>query len=249
MNKHFPIMYESPDKPVIISGLFYCILSFFSLPFLMTLLQFASERSLETQCGYELAFHIINFLVVLGLFRHYLADSFLQVQLNLRKVLCTAGVSLLVIAVWILVSFVLYFLFFSTLGYITLFYALPITELDVFAFTTDLVQGMPLWGTLCTVLLTPITTACLFYSTGFAPAANRKPWLAYLVVALVLLFPRACNAFNFDSLPIELPLYLAQLPIHWAACWAYQKTDTIWAPVFTLSCANLLYCLAVTVLF
>lgn len=128
-------------------------------------------------------------------------------------------------------------------------FSLPIVELDVFAFPRDLVQDVPLWGTLCTVLLTPVTTACLFYATGFAPTANRKPWLAYLVVALVLLFPRACNAFNFDSLSIELILYLAQLPIHWAACWAYQKTDTVWAPIFTLSCANLLYCLAVILLF
>lgn len=108
-------------------------------------------------------------------------------------------------------------------------FSLPIVELDVFAFPRDWVQDVPLWATLCNLLLTPVTTACLFYATGFAPTANRKPWLAYLVVALVLLFPRACNAFNFDSLSIELILYLAQLPIHWAACWAYQKTDTIWA--------------------
>lgn len=249
MKKLFPSMYECPEKPQIFAGLFYCILSFFSLPFLMTLLQIVSERGPGMQYGYELAFHIINFLVVIVLFREYLTDSFLQVQLDRRKVLTAAGISLLAITVWVLLAAVGYVLFLSYYSYITLFYTLPVAELDVFAFTSDLVRDMPLWGTLCTVLLTPVTTACLFYATGFAPAATRKPWLGYLVVALVLLFPRACNAFNFHNLSTELILYLAQLPIHWAACWTYQKSNTVWAPVFTLAGVNLLYCLAIIFLF
>lgn len=249
MNKHFPPMFDCPEKPTIFAGLFYCLLSFFSLPFLMSLLQFASGKTAALHYGYELAFHLINFLMTVALFRGYLSDSFLQVQIDARKVLSTAAVGLLIIEVWLVLAMAGYLLFRSYYCYITLFYALPIAELDVFAFTSRLVCDRPILGTLCTVVLTPVTTACLLYATGFAPAANRKPWLAYLVVALVLLFPRACNAFNFNDLSTELLLYLAQLPIHWVACWTYQKTDTVWAPIFTLAGVNLLYCLAVPILF
>lgn len=249
MIKFFPVMNESPEKPQIISSLFYCVLCFFSLPFLMSLLQYLSDGSAEVRYGCELAFHVINFLIAVGLFREYLKDSFLQVQIDPRGVLTIVGMSLLAIAAWLLLAAVGYFLFLSYYSYIVLFYSLPIVELDVFAFPRDWVQDVPLWATLCNLLLTPVTTSCLFYAAGFAPTANRKPRLAYLIVALVLLFPRICNAYNFNSLPTELVQYLAQLPIHWAACWAYQKTDTVWAPIFTLACTNLLYCLAVILLF
>ena len=249
MKKLFPDMCDSPEKPQIILGLFYCVVSFFSLPFILTLLKFIEGNTTQQQYTYELIFHIINFLAAVILFRGYLADSFLQVQIAPRKVLGTAGLGLLMSAVWVLLAVAGYFLLRSYYSYVTVFYALPIMELDVFTFSRDLVQNMPLWGILCSVLAAPVTISCLFYATSFAPTANRKPLPAYPVVALVILFPRLCNAFTFHDLPVELLLYLAQLPIHLIACWTYQKTDTVWAPIFTLSAANLLFSIAAVILF
>ena len=34
-------------------------------------------------------------------------------------------------------------------------------------------------------------------------------------------------------------LYFCQLPIHMLSCWAYQKTDTVWAPIVTHMMVNL----------
>ena len=242
MEKRFPYMYDTPEKPNIFAGLFYCVLCFFTLPFLLSLLQFIDLQTPGLRFNYELIFHTINGLVAVLIFREYLADAFLAVQIDTRKVLTAAAVGLVCIVVWLLLAAAVFLLLRSKAGYLTLFYTLPVTELDVFAFSGELVQERPLFGTLCTVLLTPITTCCLFYATAFAPVGNRHPLLPYFTVALVLLFPRLCNAFNFSELYIELILYLVQLPIHWFACRAYQKADSVWAPVFALSAANLLAC-------
>ena len=38
---------------------------------------------------------------------------------------------------------------------------------------------------------------------------------------------------------LQIPLFLLNLPIHLIACWSYQKADTVWAPLATLSIFNL----------
>ena len=47
----------------------------------------------------------------------------------------------------------------------------------------------------------------------------------------------------------ELALYLAQLPLHWIACAAYHKADTIWAPIIVHMTANLLSCITIFVMY
>ena len=33
--------------------------------------------------------------------------------------------------------------------------------------------------------------------------------------------------------------FVLQLPMHWIACWTYQKADTVWAPIAALAIFNL----------
>jgi hypothetical protein len=54
--------------------------------------------------------------------------------------------------------------------------------------------------------------------------------------------PYIVNALTFWAWSEELILYLVHLPIHFIACRIYQKTDTVWAPIFTLMLANLISC-------
>ena len=92
------------------------------------------------------------------------------------------------------------------------------------------------------MVFSPVAVSCLFYATAFAPVGCRRPWLAYPVVALLIAFPRICNGMTCWNPTEELVLYLAQLPMHLLACWSYQKTDTVWAPIAVHAAANLIAC-------
>lgn len=61
------------------------------------------------------------------------------------------------------------------------------------------------------------------------------------MMAIILAVPRAMNALTFWPLDQEVLLYLAQLPLHMIACYAYQKADTVWAPIAVHTAANLAY--------
>ena len=100
------------------------------------------------------------------------------------------------------------------------------------------------------VVLGPVITSCLFYATAFAPicTAGRRFW-AYAAVAALVAVPRIVTYFTVWGGHKEVALYLAQLPIHFIACWTYQKTDTIWAPIFTLAITNIAVCAMLGILY
>ena len=119
------------------------------------------------------------------------------------------------------------------------FGTLPVAEVELFVLSSEIIRQVPLFGILCMTILTPVSISCLFYATAFAPAACNRPWLGYLLVAVILAFPRVCNAVTYWNPTEELQLYLIQLPLHLLACWAYQKADTVWGPIICLSITNL----------
>ena len=74
---------------------------------------------------------------------------------------------------------------------------------------------------------------------GFAPVCRRSRWLGYLVVTVVLALPCAFDILWRGETDFMVALFILRLPMHWIACWTYQKADTVWAPVATLTVFNL----------
>lgn len=245
MQKNFPTMLDRPETPQVIISVIYCLLAFFSLPFIMLLLMQGSFDNDAVRSGIEIAYHVINFLVAVFVYREYLGESFLNVQIDVKNFLKTVGicVALMFALAWTM------FRFFTALGSEMMLTAamgiLPLAEVDLFTLSSWLVLTNPIIGTICLVILAPFTISCLFYSTVFAPICCNRPWLAYLVVALLIAFPRICNGMTYWNPTEELVLYLVQLPMHLMACWSYQKTDTVWAPIAVHASANLLASLLV----
>ena len=127
--------------------------------------------------------------------------------------------------------------------YLAAYGTIPITEMDLFSLSGNIVCANPLFVTVCMVLLTPITTSCLYYGIGFTHAHNVHPALGYLAVAAVTAFPRLCNAVTYWNPTEQLILYLAHLPVHMIACWAYRRTDSILTPIAVHMITNLVACL------
>lgn len=241
MNEMFPMMLDYPNNRSIAGGITYWIFSILIFPWAV-LLFFAGMNTDEVfAVRFEIIYHVINFIVSVVIFREYLADAFLCVQINLKNFLITCGCAALAM---VLVLGLYIYLAVAGVPYLeyTALVSLPVAEIDQLCNTGQLALTEPLLGTLCLSLLTPFTISCLYYAIGFAPVCSEKGWLGYLVVAAVLAVPKIVSGFTYEYATEELIIYLAQLPIHLIACWTYQKNDTIWAPICTLGAANLVGC-------
>lgn len=232
---------DAPEKTHVVSAATYAVLSYLSFPTFLSLLSIGLEPELSTLSWFEIVFHTANFLLIGYIFREYLSESLLNAQINKEQMITTVatavGLMLGVVICWFLCFLLtggVYLFELATFG------TLPFSGIDLFTLGSNTVVGNKIFGTLCVVLLTPITTSCLYYAIGFVPAYNVRPWLGYMVMALVAAFPRICNAVNLGEPATDLVLYLAQMPVNLIGCWAYKKVDSIWAPIASIAIANLI---------
>lgn len=231
---------EAPPVSHVIVSVIYSLICFFSLPFIFLLISNGYYNNLFALSWFEIAFHLLNFAVIFFLFREYLTDSLLNMQLHRESF-----ISVTAIAVGLMIGFgiVGHFLFLFTgnqVLYLAAFGTLPLSEMDILTLSGHVVISNPIFGMLCMVLVVPVITSCLYYAVGFVPFYNIRPWLGYLVLCAVVAFPRICNAATYWDPVEEIALYVAQLPVHLTCCWAYQKTDTVWAPIVAQMITNLI---------
>ena len=236
-----PLLLDCPDKQVYIPALIYSVVSFFTFPFLLLLFSINLEDA-AVLVWYELIYHVINFIVMLRLYGGYLKDAFDLFSAHKQQILATVKTA--VIAILAVVG--LWYLLAKLTNWqpmiLALYGSLPLSEMDIFLLSADIPYLNPIPGTISMVLLTPLICTCIYYSVAFIPAYNVRPWLGYLLVSLLLAFPRFCNAFTHWIPAEEISLYFGQLPIHLIACWSYNKADSIFAPILVLTIANLLAC-------
>lgn len=236
-------MIERPEKQAIVATIFYGFFGFLVFPFILRMMLSDSWNNMQWRAWFEFGCHLLHFLFALVVFHRLLLDSFLTVQVDVKGVLGTAALG---VAMIFLVSG--FILLAAILSGLELFvnaadWMLPIFENELVTMADYLVEDSPVLGLICLAVLAPVGVSCIFYAVSFAPACEDHPLLAYLVVAVVLAIPRVFNVLLFQPVSHELTMYLFQLPLHWIACWTYQKTDTIWTPITVLSATNLLCCL------
>ena len=249
MSRKLPVLLDRPETQVVGVTAIYSVICFFSMPFILMLMLGGFEDNIFVISWFEIAFHLLNFGVMVGLFKDYLYEAMDNLRIHkkeiIRTVLIAAGLMLAVMELW----FALLQRTGSLAYYIASFGTVPMSEMDMFSLSADVVCANPIFGTLCMVVLTPVTVSCIYYAVGFVPAYNVRPWLGYLVVAAVIAFPRICNAATYWDPGEQLISYLAHLPIQMIACWAYRRTDTIWTPIILHAVTNLVACVVRIVLY
>lgn len=227
-----PIELDHPEKIHIGVGIFYNFVSFFLLPFFAYFL-IADLPEPHFVSWFEAGFHCINLFICVGLFREFLTDAvnmfWLQKQFHWAVLWRAILVCCIVNLVFLL----------NPLTNELSFYVLPVTEGQILLFGGDMLRYNPVMGFLCGVVISPIVTACLFYAIGFAPAFNKKPWLGYLVVTVLLAFFHIGNDSTGFGLVTEIVVFVMQLPFHLIACWSLRRTDNICVPIITLASSNL----------
>ena len=209
MDELFPTMLDEPDPHTVGTGVAYWMFAFFLFPALIAL-PLLSGLGLSDDGGeiwFELGYHVCNFLAVFLIFFKYLKDAFFAVWLQFKKILGIAAICAAMIAALKLAILVLSLVSGNALFTQVSFGSLLTTEADLMFFSTALVEGQPLWGTLCVLLLTPITTSCLYYGSIFAPVCTSRPWLAYLLVALTPVLIHLSLVFCMWSMPQQIAIY------------------------------------------
>lgn len=241
MDELFPMMLDEPEPQTAGTGIAYGLVAFFLMPALLSL-TVTSALGLGddgSEIWYEIGYHVINFAVMFLNFFSYLKNAFFNVTLQAKKVFGTAAVCAAVVVVYRLALVVLSVFSGSMLFSEVTFGTLLTTEADLLYYSTAMLSVEPLLGAICVIFLTPITTSCLFYASVFAPACTSRPWLGYLLAVIVPGLSHLSLVFCLWPFAQQMAVYLVQIPVHLLACWSYQKTDTVWTPIFVHLFANL----------
>lgn len=220
-------MYDSPENGQVVGGLSYGVIAFVVLPFTFALF-FFQRNDRQVYVILEYLYQAMNFAMMVTIFLPYLRDSWLNVILSPGKVIGVSLGAAAVIAVWYIAFLAASRMELFRAADILFFGAMPMTGIELMVLPGEFVLfgGVP--AAIFLAVLGPFTTVCLFYATAFAPVCvSGRRGLAYLSVAAMLAVPRFITWFTVWGGWKEIPLYLAQLPIHWLACWTYQKTDTV----------------------
>lgn len=238
MKKMFPIMLDSPGIRAVGFGIPYWFFAFLLLPMFLSLTT-ADSRGQSYEIWMEIGYHILNCIVVVIFFASYLKEAFFLVQVHTKSVFAISGICAGLIVLIKIAAYLLSLLGGNKEFAISSLGLLVTNESDLLFYSTAVIGSKPLIGTLVLAVLAPITTSCLLYGCVFAQLATRRPWLAYVVMVLMLFVIRMASVFCFWPLADNLRIFVLQLPIHLICCWTYQKTDTIWTPILTLTFSNL----------
>ncbi len=242
VNKTESKMLDAPQGQSIGVVLIAWTACFLTMPFVLRLLGVGSEQNHGVFSWFELAVYLICFVTTVPAMKEYLSFNWYNTQGQMKEIAFYAIVFSLAFLLYTAFCQAVVILwqveFFIWLGQCTL----PIFPTNLFLTNSYIISLNPVFGTICAVLIAPITTSCIYYG-AFAKGYNKRPWLGYAVVALLTLLPRLATGMTLlFSLTSSLTMYVVQLPVHMACCWLYQKTDTIWTPVFCQGLANLVAC-------
>lgn len=84
---------------------------------------------------------------------------------------------------------------------------------------------------LCTVLLVPITEELLYRGLIFRSLHSKSRLAAYLVSASVFSLIHVAGYIGTASTTVLLLCFLQYVPASLSLGWAYEKADSIWAPI------------------
>lgn len=238
MKKLFPSMCSKPEKITVFSIIPCWPWVFVLLPMFMPFLGLGLWEQVEISSWLEIGYHAANGILMLLVIRTYLAEEWYMVTTDVRYYLkhialtvgLMAGAELVLLGGLFLCGFPIKYLL----------EWLPVVEMSVSHTPLLLVSLEPIFGTIALSVFVPISICALFYCFGFAPVCYKKPWLAYLCIAVIALIPPVIDILWRGNAVFVLCGYFVHLPIHLLACWSYQKTDNVWTPMVSLAIANLL---------
>jgi len=236
MFRFFPKKLDCPEGRQITGGGLYWVVYIVFLPFFIELLCTGEESIATLAINACIAYHIINLIVIILVFRHYLEESFWVIRLDKKRFFTAIGIGLAVLTA---ISVPVVLITFIT-GNALLFLPYPFADALLGLHSFYWLLCSPVLMGVCMVFAVPFTISCLYYAVGFATPAQTRPWLGYIIVAGLAAIPAVLLYTSQGYLPTTAFLfYLFRLPVFMCACWVYQYSDSIWGPIVFHSIVNL----------
>ena len=231
-------MCSKPDKIRIFAIIPCWVWVFVLFPMFLPFVGLGIWEQSEISIWLDIVYHAANGFLLLMVIGNYLKEEWFMVTTDARfyfkHVMLTVG--LIMVAELALLGV----LYLCGLNIFDALECLPIIEMPVSHTPLATIAFQPIIGTVVLSLFSSISIFGLFYCLGFAPVCYKKPWLAYLCIAVITMIPPLVDILWRDDDTWAVFRYLTSLPVHLLACWSYQKTDNPWTPLLSLATANLL---------
>lgn len=210
-----------------ILGWSYLLLSMFVLPTLFVVANsFLPDPLSDTVIN--LIYFAVNFLAIVVIFRRFLAASVASALAAPLRCLRFA-----------LMGLVCYFVLMNLLSRGILLIDPDFSNVNDDSVAQLTKEHYPLMA-LCTILLVPVTEETLYRGLLFQGLHRKNPILAYLISILVFAGIHIMGYIGmFDFLTLAL-CFAQYLPAGICLAWAYEKSDTIVAPMLMHIVINLI---------
>ena len=167
----------------------------------------------------NITYFVVNFVCVAAIFHRFLGKSLQTAWKNIPKCLIN-----------VLVGFGIYYWGTMLLGFLIVWIDPNFANVNDQA-VTGMVQESPLIMGICTVILVPVVEETFYRGLIFQQLQRNHRALAYIVSVAVF---SAIHVVGFIGSADWLPLLLCfvqYLPAGIALAWAYERADTIVAPI------------------
>ncbi len=199
-------------------GWAYLLVDLFALPLLLNAGNLHLPKPLsETELN--LVYFLVNFLVVLIIFHKFLGKSLRQAIRNPWRCLRFA-----------VLGFILYYLAMIAVSYGITYIKPDFVNVNDAA-VMDMTQEQYTLMSIATVFLVPVTEETLFRGILFQGFHKRSRLLAYAVSVLVFSVIHISGYIGTQDTLTLLLCFVQYLPASIALAWAYEKADTILAPM------------------
>ncbi len=199
-------------------GFAYLLIQLFLLPSVLSILNAALPHSL-TETNLNVLFFTLNFIAVCCIFHRYLRLSLRMAKERLWYCLRYAFVG---------------FLIFQAAGFLFSYVSQALRP-DFFNINDQHIGQMAQqdMGLLmpATVFLVPVAEECLFRGVLFCGLHRKSRILAYAVSTLFFAMIHVMGYVGNADLGILALCYIQYLPAGLCLAWAYEKSDTIIAPI------------------
>ena len=212
------IFFKKPTPNETVFGFLYYILQLIIIPGIVMSVIMMLPRDISITIV-NFVYFSVNFVVVLLIFRKFLAANFKSLLAYPWYTLRCAAIGLLI--------------------YIagnTLFDLVIITLVPDFANVNDaaileMVQKHYTLMSIGTVFLVPIAEECFYRGLFFRNLYDKNPILAYLVSMVAFSLAHVLNYVGMESFRTLALCFLQYLPAGFALAWSYRRSGSIFAPV------------------
>ena len=216
-------------------GLLYLAFELLALPSILSLV--LSAMGVESAAVLNFIYFLVNFLFCFRIFRDLLAESLARLWTRPKQLL-----------LWAVIGFAVNYAISLWLNRLIFILSPEFSNANDSA-VISLIDQSPVLMLLGTALLVPVAEECLFRGLIFTTLRQKSRLAAYLISAAAFCFVHVTGYLTqLDTVGLLISL-LQYVPAGLCLAWAYDRSESLFAPMLIHSTVNLMSYLSVRLLY